>query len=191
MQYKLYFICVCGSLSSRFKKTTKLDLNLRCACSCCSSTNHHACTVQCPTCFAVNLGMSYTPYGFGTSHRNVSYSQDFKQNRGDAEAFENEYAVGTTHKCYYNKKNLDEVSVGFLRCESVGANLTRLEISLDVSFTRWKWAITAVFGMVPLLAVMLYGGHMLCFSSIIDKVRRQRGKFVFPLSREKNEPERT
>ncbi|KAK1219377.1 hypothetical protein PQX77_017902 [Marasmius sp. AFHP31] len=98
--------------------------------------------------------MTYTPYG--GSARSVSISQDFKQNQGDAQEFANEYAVGTTHKCFYNKKNLDEVS-------------------LNVSFTGWKWAITAIFGMVPVLAVILYGGYALCCRSIIDRMRGQRG----------------
>ncbi|KAJ8072236.1 hypothetical protein PM082_015795 [Marasmius tenuissimus] len=140
--------------SGNSQSCTQSCSSYQCNCRCCSSTQHRSCTVQCPTCFYVALGMTYTPYG--GSARNVSISQDFKQNQGDAQEFADEHAVGTTHKCFYNRKNLDEVS-------------------LDVSFTGWKWAITAIFGMVPVLAVILYGGYALCCRSIIDRVRGQRG----------------
>ncbi|KAG7089866.1 hypothetical protein E1B28_011509 [Marasmius oreades] len=142
-----------GSGSSR--SCSSSCTSYQCNCYCCSATQHRSCTVQCPTCYNAVLGLSYTPTG--GARRNVTYSQDFSQNQGGAESFASSNAVGTSHKCYYNKKNLNEVT-------------------LDVTFTPWKWVVSAIFGMVPLLAVILFASFIYCGRPIVNKARAILGQ---------------
>ncbi|KAK0238949.1 hypothetical protein EDD85DRAFT_525840 [Armillaria nabsnona] len=128
-----------------------------CNCYCCSSTYHRQCTLRCPTCYSVNLIMSYSPYN-GYIQSNVPYSQDFSQDSSKAEAFLANHPVNSTSKCYYNPKSLTE-------------------LSLDVSFTAWKWAVSAIFGMIPILFALGFTMfHFCCYPVYAIGRRLQRGR---------------
>ncbi|KAK0202662.1 hypothetical protein DFS33DRAFT_1275733 [Desarmillaria ectypa] len=130
--------------------------HFRCNCYCCSSTNHRQCTLRCPTCYSVTLIMSYSPYN-GYTQSNVPYTQDFSQDSSKAEAFLGNHAVNSTTKCYYNPKSLTE-------------------LSLDVSFTAWKWAITALFGMIPILFALGFTIFYFCCYPLYAIGRLQCGR---------------
>ncbi|KAJ6582329.1 hypothetical protein B0H19DRAFT_1118053 [Mycena capillaripes] len=104
-----------------------------CNCYCCSSTNDLYCTLSCPICYNVDLQLSYSSRD-GVTH-NVSYVQDFSKDVNKADNFFNQHTTNSTSFCYYNPANENQVL-------------------FDVSFTKWKWAITAVFGMLPLLITL-------------------------------------
>ncbi|KAJ7222028.1 hypothetical protein C8J57DRAFT_1253777 [Mycena rebaudengoi] len=66
----------------------------------------------------------------GTTHT-VSYLQDFSKDVNKADDFSNRHTTNSTSFCDYNPADYAQVL-------------------FDVLFTRWKWAITAVFEMLPL-----------------------------------------
>jgi len=106
-----------------------------CNCYCCDSTNDLYCTLTCPTCYSVDLSLSYTTWS-GTKEDNVPYTQDFGKDQNGAQGFFDTHGVNSSAVCHYNPKDADQVL-------------------LNVGFTKWKWAISAVFGMTPLLVVIL------------------------------------
>ncbi|TFK73397.1 hypothetical protein BDN72DRAFT_199963 [Pluteus cervinus] len=101
-----------------------------CNCSCCSNTSHRSCTLSCPSCFSVQLDLTY--YTTKLALESTMYTQDFKKDNTAADNFFQAHPANSTSTCFYNSKDLTQVS-------------------FDVSFTAWKWAITAIFGMLPLL----------------------------------------
>ncbi|KAJ7657272.1 hypothetical protein DFH06DRAFT_1197842 [Mycena polygramma] len=110
-----------------------------CNCYCCSSSNDLYCTLSCPICYNVDVQLSYSSRD-GQLHPNVSYTQDFKKDVNSADNFLNQHLANSTSFCYYNPK--DENQVLF-----------------NVGFTKWKWAVTAIFGIFPLfiaLALLAY-----------------------------------
>lgn len=113
-----------------------------CNCTCCTTTNHSNCVLSCPICYSVNMDVSYRTWG--GSLQNATYTQDFSHNINDAAAFMEKHSVNSTSACYYNPNNLSQVL-------------------FDVSFTPWKWAITSVFGIVPLAGILSF----LAFTHII------------------------
>ncbi|KAK0467099.1 uncharacterized protein EV420DRAFT_1474488 [Desarmillaria tabescens] len=115
------------------------------------------CTLRCPTCYSVTLIMSYSPYN-GYTQSNVPYTQDFSLDSSKAETFLGDHAVNSTTKCFYNPKSLTE-------------------LSLDVSFTAWKWAITALFGMIPILFALGFTVFHFCCHPLYAIGRRlQHGR---------------
>ncbi|KAF7343977.1 hypothetical protein MVEN_01686900 [Mycena venus] len=111
-------------------RPSKYNQSSRCNCYCCSSTSDLYCTLSCPICYKVDLQLLYSSRD-GEPH-NVSYVQDFSKDVNSADSFLNRHLANSTSFCNYNPK--DESQVLF-----------------DVSFTPWKWAITAIFGILPLL----------------------------------------
>ncbi|TFK73396.1 hypothetical protein BDN72DRAFT_761725 [Pluteus cervinus] len=105
-----------------------------CNCYCCSSTPHQSCTLSCPSCFSVQLNLTY--YTTKLALESTTYTQDFKKDNTAADNFLQAHLANSTSTCFYNPKDLTQVS-------------------FDVSFTAWKWAITAVFGMLPLFVCIL------------------------------------
>jgi hypothetical protein len=83
----------------------------RCNCRCCRSTNNLECTVSCPTCYTVDLQLSYM-----TRNRhlesNITYQQDFQKDQASANSFQQRHQVDTTTQCYYNPSNIDQVCIG-------------------------------------------------------------------------------
>jgi len=67
----------------------------------------------------------------------------------------NQHPPLSTPYCHYNSHNLQQ-------------------ILFDVNFTRWKWAITAVFGMLPLALILSFSAVTF---AIIPIIRWIRGKF--------------
>ncbi|KAJ7264571.1 hypothetical protein C8J57DRAFT_1230347 [Mycena rebaudengoi] len=65
------------------------------------------------------------------TQQNVSYAQDFSKDVNKADDFSNRHTTNRT---------------SFLLLQPSRPR----SVLFDVSFTRWKWAITAVFGMLPL-----------------------------------------
>ncbi|KAJ7263413.1 hypothetical protein C8J57DRAFT_1070456 [Mycena rebaudengoi] len=104
-----------------------------CNCYCCSSSNDLSCILSCPICYTVDLQLLYSARD-GTKH-NASYAQDFSKDVNKADDFSNRHMTNSTSFCYYNLADYAQVL-------------------FDVSFTRWKWAITAVFGMLPLTVTL-------------------------------------
>ncbi|KAJ7110644.1 hypothetical protein C8R44DRAFT_800384 [Mycena epipterygia] len=128
-----YYCCntccqTCQSCTSRYTKHWN-----KCNCYCCSSSSDLYCTLSCPICYKVDLQLLYSSRD-GESH-NVSYVQDFSKDVNSADNFLNRHLANSTSFCNYNPK--DESQVLF-----------------DVSFTAWKWAITAVFGILPLFVAL-------------------------------------
>ncbi|KAJ7657309.1 hypothetical protein DFH06DRAFT_991164 [Mycena polygramma] len=112
-----------------------------CNCYCCSSSSRLYCTLSCPICYDVDVQLSYSSRD-GRLHPNVSYTQDFKKDVNSANYFLNEHLANSTSFCYYNPK--DENQVLF-----------------NVAFTKWKWAITAIFGIFPLFIVLALFAYFL------------------------------
>lgn len=107
----------------------------QCNCYCCNSTQHRSCTYSCPTCYAAVLNITYTTYR-GQSVT-TTYRHDYKKNENGASNFLDDHQQGSVSACYYNPSNLNQVLY-------------------DVKFTTWKWVITAIFGILPLLAFLLF-----------------------------------
>ncbi|KAL4262170.1 hypothetical protein AB1N83_007155 [Pleurotus pulmonarius] len=57
---------------------------------------------------------------------------DFGKDQSRAQSFYDRHPVNSTSTCYYNPKTMNEVD-------------------FDVSFTPWRWAVTSLFGFLPLL----------------------------------------
>ncbi|KAJ7205009.1 hypothetical protein GGX14DRAFT_368356 [Mycena pura] len=104
-----------------------------CDCYCCSSTNNLYCTLSCPICYNVNLQLLYSSRD-GNKH-NVSYVQDFSKDVSKANNFFTSHTTNSTSFCYYNPAN-------------------EAQVLFDVSFTKWKWAITSIFGILPLFVTL-------------------------------------
>ncbi|KAF9522862.1 hypothetical protein CPB83DRAFT_822365 [Crepidotus variabilis] len=102
-----------------------------CNCTCCSSTSQLSCVLKCPTCYSVILSLSYMTRGRNAQQETTNFTQEFKKNQQAAEKWYVEHKQGANIRCHYNPKKLTEVS-------------------LDVSFTPYKWAIVSIFGIVPL-----------------------------------------
>ncbi|KAF7315997.1 hypothetical protein MIND_00117000 [Mycena indigotica] len=131
----------CSTSCSGSGSCTQSCTSYSCNCYCCSSTSHLYCTLSCPVCYTVNMQVAYSSRN-GVAH-NVTYKQDFSTDVGKADGFLTSHQANSTAFCYYNPKD-----------ES--------QILYDVSFTRWKWAITAVFGMLPLaIALALFAFFLL------------------------------
>ncbi|KAJ7578415.1 hypothetical protein C8J56DRAFT_1030818 [Mycena floridula] len=144
-----------------------------CNCYCCDSTDHRKCTLQCPTCYSVNLAVTYSPYHSNVIQSNVTYSQDFGQDSVKANAFLASHPVDSRTKCYYNPKNLAQVL-------------------LDVSFTAWKWAVTALFGMIPLLFALLLSAYFFFYRPLWPLLLKLKDRIIprFRQSRRNNGKER-
>ncbi|KDQ12087.1 hypothetical protein BOTBODRAFT_34705 [Botryobasidium botryosum FD-172 SS1] len=129
--------CHQSCTGSGSKKTcTNRCVPYQCNCICCSFTSHLECTLSCPTCYSVDLALTYTPWGSSTK-QNATYHEEFSKNGNGANTFLSLHKKGSTMKCYYNPKS-------------------RGDVALDVSFTPWKWVITALFGMLPLAIASAY-----------------------------------
>ncbi|KAJ7644510.1 hypothetical protein FB45DRAFT_999534 [Roridomyces roridus] len=123
----------CTQSCSSSGSCTQSCTNYSCNCYCCSSTNGLYCTISCPVCYAIDMQVDYSSRD-GVEH-NVSYSQDFSTDVNKADGFLNSHLANSTAFCYYNPKD-----------ES--------QILYDVKFTAWKWAVTALFGILPLLVAL-------------------------------------
>ncbi|KAG7439778.1 uncharacterized protein BT62DRAFT_1013505 [Guyanagaster necrorhizus] len=100
--------------------------------------------------------MSYSPYN-GFTQSNVPYSQDFSQDSSKAEAFVGNHAVNSTTKRYYNPKKLDRAVLG--------------------CFTAWKWVVSALFGMIPILFALGFTiFHFCCYPLYAIGRRLQHGR---------------
>lgn len=106
-----------------------------CACQGgCDNSYHSNCIISCPNCYSVVLAYAYrTKSG---SLEIVTQSKDFKQNKNKAGTFLNDHQLNATSPCRYNPHDLSQ-------------------IDFDISYTGWKWAITSVFGIIPLAVVLL------------------------------------
>jgi len=125
----------CSGSGSR-KSCTTSCMPYSCNCVCCSWTSHLACTLSCPTCYSVNLSVTYTPWGSSEKY-NAGYHQEFSGDSNSANAFLHSHMTNSTTRCYYDPKHSDQVL-------------------LDVSFTTWKWVISAIFGVFPLALASVY-----------------------------------
>ncbi|KZV89369.1 hypothetical protein EXIGLDRAFT_838559 [Exidia glandulosa HHB12029] len=139
-----------GSKSCHQSCTTK-----QCNCYCCNSTAHKACSYSCPTCYNDVLTISYTTYKGQAV--NATYRQDFDKDESKAIGFLDEHPVDSISACYYNPSNLNQ-------------------IAFDVKFTAWKWVVTALFGMVPLLALLLFLLGSYALMPLVRAVKRRRAR---------------
>ncbi|KAJ7478451.1 hypothetical protein FB451DRAFT_1242037 [Mycena latifolia] len=131
----------CTSTCSGNPQTcTQSCTNYSCNCYCCSSSNDLYCTLSCPVCYNVDLQLRYASRD-GEAH-NVSYVQDFSKDVNRADDFLNRHITNSTSFCYYNPAN-------------------EAQVLFDVSFTAWKWAVTAIFGMLPLLITFGFFAYFL------------------------------
>ncbi|KAJ7768671.1 hypothetical protein DFH07DRAFT_807562 [Mycena maculata] len=126
-----------------------------CNCYCCNSTDDWACQLSCPLCYTVDVDVTYKERG-SSSTVNTTYTQDFKQDLTSAKSFFNAHIANSTSFCYYNPKNDSQVV-------------------FDVKMTAWKWAITAIFGMFPLVLALGGFAYIFLISPFIDSLRRGYG----------------
>ncbi|KAL4262167.1 hypothetical protein AB1N83_007152 [Pleurotus pulmonarius] len=100
-----------------------------CRCKCCMSTPRQSCALSCPTCYSVDLTLKF---GSRRTQNQTTYHQDFGKNETNSEKFFERHPVSSSSRCLYNPRNPSEVY-------------------LDVTFTPWKWAVMAIFGILPLV----------------------------------------
>ena len=99
-----YVSIIASPLSLSLISTTSLS---SCNCSCCSSTSHQYCTIGCPICYKVDLGLHYkTRNG---SVENTTYMQEFKHDNNSASEFFTQHLVNSTSPCHYNPHDLSQV----------------------------------------------------------------------------------
>ncbi|KAF4588307.1 hypothetical protein EYR38_010274 [Pleurotus pulmonarius] len=72
--------------------------------------------------------------GFGSrrTQNQTTYHQDFGKNETNSNKFFERHPVSSSSRCLYNPRN-------------------PIEVYLDVAFTPWKWAVMAIFGILPLV----------------------------------------
>lgn len=125
----------------------------RCACQwSCDNSYHSNCIISCPTCYSVVLAYTYrTKSG---SLQIVTQPKDFEKNKDKAETFLNDHHLNATSPCHYNPDDLSQARFTF---SPVSDSLLTLfvQITFDMSYTGWKWAITSIFGIIPLAVVLL------------------------------------
>ncbi|KAL4262164.1 TNFR-Cys domain-containing protein [Pleurotus pulmonarius] len=102
-----------------------------CQCRCCFSTPRQSCTLSCPSCYSVDLTLKFGSGRMRTKTHSATCHQDFGKNEESSKQFLNRHSVGSSSRCFYNPQNPSQVS-------------------FDVSFTPWKWAVVSIFGIVPL-----------------------------------------
>ncbi|KAJ6527505.1 hypothetical protein B0H19DRAFT_1196135 [Mycena capillaripes] len=124
-----------------------------CNCSCCSESTHLSCTLSCPVCYTVDLQIHYSSRD-GKEH-DVSYVQDFSKDADKADEFFGRHMTNSTSKCWYNPAN-------------------EAQVLLDISFTVWKWVVTSIFGILPLIITL---GSIACY--IVWKFAESRGYMIW------------
>ncbi|KAF8177280.1 hypothetical protein K438DRAFT_1500899, partial [Mycena galopus ATCC 62051] len=126
-----YCCQTCKTCSSTCSKGTcsQTCTHYKCNCECFSSTSNLDCTISCPTCYSIAMQVRYSSRD-GEGH-SVSYDQEFSTNVNNAEVFFSEHTVDSTGFCYYNPKDESQILFG-------------------ITFTTWKWVVTAIFGAFPL-----------------------------------------
>ncbi|KAJ7092880.1 hypothetical protein B0H15DRAFT_164511 [Mycena belliarum] len=146
-----------------------------CNCRCCSSTINWGCQLSCPVCYAVNVDVTYQTRGPGSRAQNATYRQDFKKDLGAAQVrctttplsvraltggqgFFDGHITNSTSFCYYDPKDGSQVR-------------------FDVKMTPWKWAITAVFGALPLAATLCALAYLFLVVPAVFAVRRRRAGY--------------
>ncbi|KAG9225372.1 hypothetical protein CCMSSC00406_0006241 [Pleurotus cornucopiae] len=98
-----------------------------------------SCTVSCPSCYSVDLTLRFGSGPTRGKARSAIYHQDFGKDEVSSKQFLDSHPISSSSRCFYNPKNPSQVS-------------------FDVSFTPWKWAVVSIFGIVPLflnLAVLV------------------------------------
>jgi len=133
----------------------KNNMHMICRCACqwsCDNSYHSNCIISCPTCFSVVLAYAYrTKSG---SLEISTQSKDFEQNKDKAGTFLNGHQLNAMSPCRYNPNDLSQArSTSSLASNSLLTLVT--QITFDVSYTGWKWAITSIFGIIPLAVVLL------------------------------------
>ena len=125
----------------------------RCACQwSCDNSYHSNCIISCPTCYSVVLAYTYrTKSG---SLQIVTQAKDFEKNKDKAETFLNDHHLNATSPCHYNPDDLSQARFTFSPVSD--SLLTHfIQITFDISYTGWKWAITSIFGIIPLAVVLI------------------------------------
>ncbi|KAJ7639903.1 hypothetical protein B0H17DRAFT_1023283 [Mycena rosella] len=145
--------CSCSGTPST---CTQSCTSYPCNCYCCSSTNNWACQLSCPICYTVDVDVTYKARGSGSLMHNATYTQDFKKNIGAAESFFNQHITNSTSFCYYNPKDDSQ-------------------ILFDVKMTPWKWAVTALFGILPLVVSLGALAYLFIVSPFIDAIKEWYG----------------
>ena len=125
----------------------------RCACQwSCDNSYHSNCIISCPTCYSVVLAYTYrTKSG---SLQIVTQPKDFEKNKDKAETFLNDHQLNATSPCHYNPDDLSQARFTFSPVSDSLLTLS-IQITFDISYTGWKWAITSIFGIIPLAVVLL------------------------------------
>ena len=125
-----------------------------CNCICISSVGNNQCTVSCNILYTAELFVTYK-VGDDSNITNVNpdgttvivnsdnsvtissnYQQDFEQDLTGATNFVNYYKALKTFKCYYDPNN-------------------PYVVALNIAYTSWKWAVFAIFGVIPLMMVLI------------------------------------
>lgn len=158
----------CQTSSDGHQTCSQTCSSYQCNCTCCVSTFHQGCSYFCPTCYNDVLDISYTTYG--GQNVNTTFQHDFGKDSGSAQQFLNAHQQGSSSACYYNPKSLSEVA-------------------FDVNFTAWKWAVTAIFGMVPFLAFLLCIIAVYAIFPLFGVVKRHLQRRTIESSNDLQEPE--
>jgi len=137
-----------------------------CNCNCISSVSNNQCSVNCNILYTSILYVKYlvghnsnlttvNPDGTTTtinSDNSVtvssSYHQDFGQSLNGATNFDNYYTSLKNFRCYYDPNN-------------------PYTVVLSIAYTPWKWAVFAIFGVLPLMAVFIAITHVFVTNQIV------------------------
>lgn len=142
----------CRTCTTSSDHVTKCTSHV-CNCHCVSSVSNQQCTVTCDQCYTSSIYLTYR--GNTGEDRTYTHQTDFSTNRQGAENMNEKYHNGTSYACYYDPNNVDK-------------------LTLDApSYTPWKWAITTLFGILPLLIIL---GFWLHYFEVADRLGRIRDR---------------
>ena len=99
-----------------------------CNCHCTTSVNARACQIGCGKCFTTQVNVQ-------VDGRNGTYVKDFGKSLGEAQVSLEDFP--STFPCYYNDQG---------------------EVILIYPTTPWFWALTVVFGIIPLACMCTLSG---------------------------------
>ena len=130
----------CSTVCSTCRRCTTTDKkttcsNYICNCVCVSSVSHRQCSVTCNQCYTSSLYLTYTINSGEVL--TTTHSTDVMTNRQAAVDLIDKYGNGTVYPCYYHPTQTNQL------------------ILEAPAYASWKWAITSLFGIIPLVGVLI------------------------------------
>jgi hypothetical protein len=165
-----HFCQTCQSCSSSCSGGTckQSCTSYSCNCVCISSVSNNQCTVTCGIHYSTSLYVKYivgynsnitVDNGDGTTTTinsdntatiSSTYIQDFGNDLNTATNFENYHKTLKVFKCYYDPNN-------------------PYVVKLNIDYTAWKWAVFSIFGVIPLMTVLIIWTHAIVSDMTTDE----------------------